>query len=289
VPPAARLTDMHVCPMVTPGVPPIPHVGGPITGPGAPTILIDFMPAANVTSMAVCVGPPDIVAMGSAGVFLNFLPAARLGDQCAHGGAIVMGSPTCEIGEVGAPSPGAAGAATVMAGILNSGIIQQQLAQTSVLATQGTASSTSAPPVVGVVCVRTAEVVNAEMVANGMEPAWAPGTLVTTEVLPVGSEFEMVADPDRLDDIMRGNTRTGNWATTDSIADQKFARDNLALTTQFKPDVSTVIKVKTKTPVMVNRGTVGPMGSLPGGANQVQFLNNHPGAVGPSSPPRLLS
>ena len=36
MPPAARLTDMHTCPMQTPGVPPIPHVGGPIIGPGSP-------------------------------------------------------------------------------------------------------------------------------------------------------------------------------------------------------------------------------------------------------------
>src|ERR1700690_216211 len=99
--PAARITDMHVCPMVTPGVPPIPHVGGPILPPGAPTVLIDFLPAATVTSMAVCVGPPDMIAMGSTGVMINFLPAARLGDSTIHGGVIVMGSPTCIIGEVG--------------------------------------------------------------------------------------------------------------------------------------------------------------------------------------------
>ncbi len=126
------------------------------------------------------------------------------------------------------------------------------------------------------------------MAADGMDPAWEPGTTVVTEVLPVGTEFEMVADPDRLQDIMEGNTRTGNWAATDPIPDQKYARDKLALTTKYKPDVSTVIKVKTVTPVMVNRGTVGPMGGLPGGAGQVQFLNNHPGAVTPSGPPRLL-
>jgi uncharacterized Zn-binding protein involved in type VI secretion len=75
MPPAARITDMHVCPMVT-GV--VPHVGGPILPPGAPTVLIDFLPAATVTSMATCVGPPDMIVMGSLGVMINFLPAARL-------------------------------------------------------------------------------------------------------------------------------------------------------------------------------------------------------------------
>ena len=93
--PAARLTDMHVCPMVT-GV--VPHVGGPILAPGAPTVLIGKMPAARVTDMAVCVGPPDMIALGSVTVLIGGMPAARMGDTCAHGGAIVMGYPTVLIG-----------------------------------------------------------------------------------------------------------------------------------------------------------------------------------------------
>lgn len=122
MPPAARVTDMHTCPMVTPGVPPIPHVGGPILPPGVPTVLIDFLPAATVTDMATCVGPPDVIVMGSTGVFINFLPAARLGDPTAHGGVIVAGSPTCIIGEVGAPSPGTGGLAGVTAGLAAAGL-----------------------------------------------------------------------------------------------------------------------------------------------------------------------
>ena len=98
MPPAARLSDMHVCPMVTPGVPPIPHVGGPILPPCCPTVLIGFMPAARVTDMAVCVGPPDVIAMGSATVLIGYLMAARIGDPTAHGGAIVSGFPTVMIG-----------------------------------------------------------------------------------------------------------------------------------------------------------------------------------------------
>ena len=93
--PSARLTDMHVCPMVT-GI--VPHVGGPVIGPGCPTVLIGMMPAARVTDMLVCVGPPDVIAMGSVGVLIGGMPAARLGDMCAHGGAIVMGFPTVLIG-----------------------------------------------------------------------------------------------------------------------------------------------------------------------------------------------
>ena len=96
--PAARITDMHVCPMVTPGVPPIPHVGGPIMPPGAVTVLIGGMPAARMGDMAVCVGPPDTIAKGSATVMISNMPAARLGDTCAHGGTIVVGCPTVLIG-----------------------------------------------------------------------------------------------------------------------------------------------------------------------------------------------
>lgn len=98
MPPAARLTDMHVCPMQTPALVPIPHVGGPISGPCAPTVLIGGLPAARVTDMAVCVGPPDTIVKGSATVIIAGMPAARIGDTCAHGGAIVAGLPTVLIG-----------------------------------------------------------------------------------------------------------------------------------------------------------------------------------------------
>lgn len=95
MPPAARLTDMHTCPMVT-GV--VPHVGGPIVSPGEPTVLIGFLPAARVSDMCVCVGPPDTIAKGSATVMIGNMPAARIGDQTAHGGVIVVGCPTVIIG-----------------------------------------------------------------------------------------------------------------------------------------------------------------------------------------------
>ena len=93
--PAARIGDMHTCPMVT-GV--VPHVGGPVLPPGEPTVLIGFMPAARVGDMCVCVGPPDTIAKGSATVLIGNKPAARLGDNTAHGGVIVLGCPTVLIG-----------------------------------------------------------------------------------------------------------------------------------------------------------------------------------------------
>lgn len=98
MPPASRVTDMHVCPMVTPGLPPIPHVGGPILPPCAPTVLTGMLPQARVTDMCTCVGPPDTIVKGSATVLVNMLPAARIGDLTAHGGNIVLGLPTVIIG-----------------------------------------------------------------------------------------------------------------------------------------------------------------------------------------------
>jgi uncharacterized Zn-binding protein involved in type VI secretion len=100
---AARVGDMHVCPMVTPGVPPIPHVGGPILPPGMPTVFIGGMPAATVGSMCTCVGPPDSIIRGSFTVLIGGRPAARMGDNTAHGGVIVIGCPTVLIGDFGMP------------------------------------------------------------------------------------------------------------------------------------------------------------------------------------------
>ncbi len=94
MPPAARIGDMHTCPL-SDG--PKPHVGGPITGPGAPTVLIGGMPAARVGDMCTCVGPPDTIAMGSSKVMIGGMPAARMGDQTAHGGIITLGAPTVMI------------------------------------------------------------------------------------------------------------------------------------------------------------------------------------------------
>ena len=96
--PAARIGDLHVCPMITPGLPPIPHVGGPLMGPGCPTALLGGLPAAVLGDIAICVGPPDSVVMGSVTVMIGGKPAARMGDSCAHGGTITVGLPTLLIG-----------------------------------------------------------------------------------------------------------------------------------------------------------------------------------------------
>lgn len=95
MPMAARVGDMHVCPMVTGTV---PHVGGPVMPPGAPTVLIGGMPAAKVGDMCTCTGPPDSIIAGSGTVMIGGSPAARMGDSTAHGGSIVIGCPTVMIG-----------------------------------------------------------------------------------------------------------------------------------------------------------------------------------------------
>ena len=95
MPPAARVNDFHICPMVTGTV---PHVGGPLAGPGEATVLIGSMPAAVLGDSAVCTGPPDTIVAGSASVMIGGKPAARVGDVTAHGGSIVLGDFTVLIG-----------------------------------------------------------------------------------------------------------------------------------------------------------------------------------------------
>jgi uncharacterized Zn-binding protein involved in type VI secretion len=92
---AARVSDMHVCPMITVLV---PHVGGPILPPGTVNVLIGGLPAACVGDMCVCAGPPDVIAMGSSTVLVGGRPVARIGDLTAHGGTIIIGCPTVIIG-----------------------------------------------------------------------------------------------------------------------------------------------------------------------------------------------
>ena len=94
--PAARVGDLHICPLVTVLV---PHVGGPVLPPGQPQVLIGAMPAARVADMATCVGPPDAVALGAFTTLIGAMPAARMTDLTAHGGMVAIGFPTVLIGD----------------------------------------------------------------------------------------------------------------------------------------------------------------------------------------------
>jgi len=96
MPGAARVGDMHTCPMVNPGG--APHVGGPVIPPGCPTVMIEYMPAARMGDLLTCAGPPDSIIKGSATVFIGGQPAARMGDTTVHGGIITLGSFTVMIG-----------------------------------------------------------------------------------------------------------------------------------------------------------------------------------------------
>ncbi len=97
MPPAARLSDMHVCPMQTPAPVPIPHVGGPILM-GCPTVLTGMLPQARMGDPCLCVGPPSSIMKGSPTVLVGGMMAARMGDPTMHGGTIVIGLPTVLIG-----------------------------------------------------------------------------------------------------------------------------------------------------------------------------------------------
>jgi len=101
--PAARVGDMHVCPLVN-GL--VPHVGGPVLPAGVPTVLIQGMPAATSGTMCTCTGPPDVITKGSATVLIGGMPAARMGDMTAHGGSIILGCFTVLIGDAGSGSGG---------------------------------------------------------------------------------------------------------------------------------------------------------------------------------------
>jgi len=96
MPPAARITDMHTCPMANPNG--SPHVGGPVMPPGEPTVLIGGLPAAKLGDQATCAGPPDTIVAGSGTVLIGGTPAARMGDATAHGGSIAGGEATVLIG-----------------------------------------------------------------------------------------------------------------------------------------------------------------------------------------------
>ena len=122
MPPAARLTDFIACPMVTPGLPPLPHVGGVIVGLCSPNVIIGGQPAARVSDFSLCIPAiPNPIIKGSATVMINGLPAARIGDTAVHGGAVVSGCPTVIIGDSanaggGAADPGVPAAAAKSGG-----------------------------------------------------------------------------------------------------------------------------------------------------------------------------
>lgn len=80
----------HVCPMVT-GL--VPHVGGPIIGPGSPGVFVNGTPVSVMGDACICCGPPDMIIQGYPGVFADGVPVVVQGCMTAHGGIIPAGVP----------------------------------------------------------------------------------------------------------------------------------------------------------------------------------------------------
>lgn len=119
---------------------------------------------------------------------------------------------------------------------------------------------------------RSAEVVNNEMIAAGNQPAWMPNTNVVTQVVPTGTRYQMVVSEAQAQALAQGEPWFGGWATPDAVPSQAFARNDLAILPEFKPDVSYVVTVETTAPQTVNAGFAGPLGDLGGGGSQVEFV-----------------
>lgn len=103
--PAARLGDMHVCPMLNPGTPPPPHVGMPISK-GSATVFIGGQPAARQGDISICAGPPDPILMG--------FPTVLIGDS-AGGGAGAGGGASAKSGGGGSGTSASIGPALSVA------------------------------------------------------------------------------------------------------------------------------------------------------------------------------
>lgn len=92
--PASRIGDWHKCPVCDPK----PHVGGPVVGPGCPTVLIGGQPAAAAGDVCTCVGPPDAISEGCPTVLVGNRPIAFKGAKTSHGGSLMQGEKSVTVG-----------------------------------------------------------------------------------------------------------------------------------------------------------------------------------------------
>ena len=120
--------------------------------------------------------------------------------------------------------------------------------------------------------MRSSVSVNQSMITAGNQPAWLANTNVIREIVPTGTQYNMVVSEAQAQALIEGKSRFGGWATPDVIPDQAFARNNLSILPEFKPDVSFVVRVETTAPQMLNSGFAGPLGGYNGTAAQVEFL-----------------
>lgn len=110
------------------------------------------------------------------------------------------------------------------------------------------------------------------MIAAGNQPAWLSNTNVVTQVVPAGTQYQMVVSEAQAQALAQGESWFGGWATPDAVPSQAFARNDLSILPDFKPDVSYVVTVETTALQTVNAGFAGPLGDTSGGASQVEFV-----------------
>jgi uncharacterized Zn-binding protein involved in type VI secretion len=93
--PATRTGDHHVCPEIRPA----PHVGGSVRPPGAARVTINQAPGSRLFDHAGCIASPvDVVMSGASTVLVHGMPAVRIAEETLHGGKVVVGEPSVEIG-----------------------------------------------------------------------------------------------------------------------------------------------------------------------------------------------
>ncbi|MRD46974.1 hypothetical protein GHT07_06775 [Caenimonas koreensis DSM 17982] len=163
---------------------------------------------------------------------------------------------------IAAPEMLAAKAAPLLGSML--GKLGLLTARTDVGVATGTASR--------VLSADTAASVNQARIAAGDLPSWLNGTIVTHEIVPIGTRYNMVVSEGQAAALMEGKQVFGGFATPGQVTTQAFARDKLVILDQFKADVSRVVTVETTAPQLVNRGLTGPLETYSGGVEQVQFL-----------------
>jgi len=193
--PAARFTDMHVCPMAT-GL--VPHVGGPILPPCHPTTLIAALPAARIGDFAFCAGPPDTIVTGAFTVLIGGKPAARMGDTCAHGGKIVMGCMTVLIGDSGSGGGGGGAGVTKQS---SASVGPGGPAAAHPFVETMSAARTAGTPFVETNCASKATMaplVDSPLLRQGdpAKPSWIEVSLVDEAGEPVAYERYRVITPD---------------------------------------------------------------------------------------------
>ncbi len=271
--PAARLGDLTICDARITSASSNVFIGGG-TGsyanisPEVPQLAVDIAASMAIAGTALALGAGGAAAFASAG----WAGVGVFGLQSAGGiaGGAALGAAGKSIGGALDGARGAAWGEAIggLGGGLAGGAAAGRLGSASI---GNTAGSVPGEQILG---VRSADDVNAEMVANGQDPAWQSGTDVTSKIVPAGTNYNMVVSQGQASALEQGGNAYGGWASGDPIPSQDYARNGLAIQPAYKDDVSMVAQVQTTQPQQINSGTVGPQGDLPGQGSQVQFVGD---------------